>query len=82
MGERKLRYTPTKAGKITCACATLHNYLIANKFHMEHDIEDDMLRRVIDLERNENGVQIHRNNNRLGEQRRNELVGVLRQINR
>lgn len=70
LGERKLRYLPLKAGKIIYSCATLHNFLIVNKFHMMRDIDEDMLRRVINLHRNNNVFQ-HRQqaNNRLGEQR-------------
>lgn len=79
LGERKLRYLPQKAGNIIYSCATLHNFLIVNEFHMMRDIDDDMLRRVINLERNNNVIQLRQQaNNRLGEQRRNNLINALR----
>lgn len=79
LGERKLRYLPRKAGSIIYSCATLHNFLIVNKFNMMRDIDEDMLRRVMNLQRNNNVIQ-HRQqvNNRLGEQRRNNLINALR----
>lgn len=45
LGERQLRYHPTKASNIINACATLHNYLLCHKYNVElienvHEFED------------------------------------------
>lgn len=40
MGERPLRYHPTKVSKIIYACVTLHNFLIHNRFDIMHNIND------------------------------------------
>lgn len=50
-------YLPQKAGNIIYSCATHHNFLTVNKFRMMRDIDDDMLRIVINLERNDNFIQ-------------------------
>lgn len=73
LGERKLRYNPTKVGKIIYACATLHNFLIVNKFDIRHDIDQDLLQIVIN---NQHIVQpnLPQINLRSGESRRNEVV--------
>lgn len=42
LGERKLRYTPTKTSKIIIACATLHNYLVLTGFDLMRDIDQNM----------------------------------------
>lgn len=47
MGERELRYSPTKVGRIIYSCATLHNFLISNRFNILRDIDNDMLANVI-----------------------------------
>lgn len=36
LGERKLSYDPTTAGKIICSVAVLHNFIILNKFTDEY----------------------------------------------
>lgn len=41
MGERQLRYRPTKVSKIIYACATLHNFLIHNRFDIMRDMNYD-----------------------------------------
>lgn len=73
LGERKLRYKPTKVGKIIYACATLHNFLIVNQFDIGHDMDMDLLRNVMN---NHNVAQPFnlRGNFHSGQTRRNELV--------
>lgn len=41
LGERPLRYRPTKVSKIIYACVTLHNFLIHNRFDIMRNINDD-----------------------------------------
>lgn len=47
LGERKLRYSPTKASQIFYSCVTLHNFLIFNGFDIFHDIPADQLNDMI-----------------------------------
>lgn len=72
LGERELRYHQTKASKIIYACATLHNFLIMNRFDIMHNIDPNQLRRVINQGRAmPANVLVNRN---LGRARRNELI--------
>lgn len=75
LGERKLRYHPTRARRIIYACATLHNYLILNGFDIMHDIDDDYLQFHINNNRDGNN---NNNNNQAnrdgGVDRRNVLI--------
>lgn len=41
LGERPLRYYPTKVSKIIYACVTLHNFLIRNRFDIMHNMNVD-----------------------------------------
>lgn len=81
LGERKLRYHQTKAGKIVYACATLHNYLIFNRFNILHDMDeiDNHIENIENIEININ------NNNRIdrnaGIARRNDVIAFIRQHN-
>lgn len=78
MGERKLRYRPTKVGKITYACATLHNFLISNRFNIQRDIDNDMLANVINAQNAQNVAQVNPQANlRSGQIRRNEIMNYL-----
>lgn len=43
MGERKLRYKPTKVGHIIHSCATLHNFLILHRYDIYRDIDNVQL---------------------------------------
>lgn len=45
-GERALRYRPTKASKIVYACATLHNYLLFNRFDILHGVDNDEFQNI------------------------------------
>lgn len=76
LGERQLRYSQTKVSKIICACATLHNFLLMNRFDILHDMNDDHLQNLIVDER----AAMHDNpsaNRNLGVARRNELIRIL-----
>lgn len=78
MGERQLRYSPTKVGRIVYACATLHNFLILNQYDILHDIDQNMLHNFINAQ---NIAPIAQNsaqdNSRLGQMRRNEVMNHL-----
>lgn len=78
MGERELRYNPTRVGHIIYACAALHNYLIANRFDILHDIDHNILENLLN-HRNENNVQqqIDLNNRQVAIDRREQLVNFL-----
>lgn len=76
LGERKLRYHQTKASKIIYTCATLHNFLIRNRFNIMHGIDPNELMNVINNHR-----ALHVNaplNRNVGVARRNELIALLR----
>lgn len=51
LGEKKLRYHPTKASQIFNACVVLHNLLIFNRFNILHEINENNLQNQIQLER-------------------------------
>lgn len=53
LGERKLRYNPTKVGHIIYSCATLHNILIANRYDVMNEIDQNLLQNLLNR-RNEN----------------------------
>lgn len=75
MGERQLRYSPTKVGRIVYACATLHNFLIFNQYDILHDIDQNMLQNFLNAQ---NIAPIPQNlpqdNSRAGQLRRNEVL--------
>lgn len=75
LGERKLRYHPTKVGKIVYACATLHNFLISNRFNINRDIDEDLLQNIL-LQNNVHIVNVQANLP-AGQARRNEVVNYL-----
>lgn len=77
LGERKLRYSPTKVGRITYACATLHNFLISKRFHIFHDIDENMLQNLINAQIANQMVNSQNENLRLGQIRRNEVLNHL-----
>lgn len=75
LGERQLRYNQTKVSKIICACATLHNFLLSNRFNILHEMNEDDLQNLID-----DAQAMHDNppaNRNLGVARRNELIRIL-----
>lgn len=78
MGERELRYNPTKVGHIIYACATLHNYLIANRFDILHDIDHNILDNLLN-HRNEINIQqqIDLNFRPVAIERREQLINCL-----
>lgn len=79
LGERKLRYSPTKVGQIIYSCATLHNYLIANNFDIFHGIDHQLLQNLMN-QRNLNNipaVQQQADFHLIGENRRNQLAEFL-----
>lgn len=51
LGERELRYHPTKASQIFNSCVVLHNLLIFNRFDVLRDIAEVNLQQLIDNER-------------------------------
>lgn len=75
LGERPLRYHPTKVSKIIYACVTLHNFLIHNRFDIMHNLNDDDLNNagagqgLVNVE--------YFNNQMAGNMRREELVRFL-----
>lgn len=77
LGERKLRYNPTKVGRIIYSCATLHNFLISNQYNIMRDIDADMLANVINAQNVPQIAVLPQVNLRLGQNRRNEVVNVL-----
>lgn len=77
LGERLLRYRPTRTGRIVVTCVVLHNYLILNNFNIMFGIDENEVNDVIVNERN-----FHRNNTnniKRGNDRRNELVQFFNQ---
>lgn len=76
MGERKLRYMPTKVGRIVYACATLHNFLIFNHYNILHNINQNMLQNFFNAQ---NVAPIAQNQHieQAGRMRRNEVLNVL-----
>lgn len=81
LGERKLRYNPTKVGRIVYACATLHNFLIINRINILRDIDRAMLQNILNAQ---NVAPIAHNlpqvNLQAGQIRRNELMNHLMTI--
>lgn len=76
MGERKLRYTPTKVGRIIYSCATLHNFLILNKFNILRDVDNDMLANIIDSQNVPQSATLPQDHLQSGEIRRNEIIDL------
>lgn len=77
LGERQLRYSPTKVGRIIYSCATLHNFLIFNRFNIMRDIDEDLLANVINDQIDPNFVNLLQANLRSGQIRRNEVANSL-----
>lgn len=77
LGERKLRYSPTKVGRIIYSCATLHNFLIFNRYDIRRDIDDDMLANVINAQNIQHPLNQPQVNLRSGQVRRNEVMNYL-----
>lgn len=78
LGERTLRYAPTKASQIIITCATLHNYLVFNGFDLMRNIDEDILRVQINNDRefnNNNNNNAHNVNRDGGLQRRGAILG-------
>lgn len=80
LGERKLRYSPTKVGKIIYSCATLHNFLIFNEYDIRRDVDQDLLQNVINDQNVDQAVNLLQNNLRFGQIRRNDLLNYLANI--
>lgn len=76
LGERKLRYSPTKVGRIIYSCATLHNFLICNRFNVLRDIDNDLLQNVINAQ-NVPHIPNPQVNLQSGQVRRNEVMDYL-----
>lgn len=74
LGERKLRYSPTKVGRIIYSCATLHNFLILNRFNILRDIDNDMLANVINAQNIPQVNILPQANLQSGQIRRNEVL--------
>lgn len=79
LGERKLRYDPPKVGHIIYSCATLHNFLIANRYDIFNDIDQNILENLLNRP-NENVVQPQINNRLAGIGRREQLANFLPNI--
>lgn len=80
LGERQLRYHQTKSAKIICACATLHNFLIDHRYNIFHDIDENDLRNLIDMNNDRLIDVLPVGVNRInGIARRNELVAMYQQ---
>lgn len=77
LGERVLRYSPSKVGIITYACATLHNFLISNRFNILRDIDPDMLQNIINIQNVAPVANVAESNLLAGQIRRNEVLNHL-----
>lgn len=77
LGERQLRYHPTKVGKIVYACATLHNFLINNRFNINHDIDENLIQNIMLQNIPQNAPQAVL---RSGQVRRNEVMNYLQNL--
>lgn len=77
LGKRKLRYNPSKVGRIIYSCATLHNFLISNRFDILRDIDQDILQNVINVQHAVQVVNIPQGNLLTGQIRRNEVLNDL-----
>lgn len=79
LGERVLRYNPTRVGFIIYSCATLHNFLIANRFDVLHEIDQNVLRNLMNR-REHNVIQQQGNNRQVALDRRNQVANFLQNI--
>lgn len=79
LGERKLRYDPTKVGHVIYSCATLHNFLIANRYDILNDIDQNILQNLLNRP-NGNVVQPQINNRLAAIDRREQLANFLPNI--
>lgn len=79
LGERVLRYNPTRVGFIIYSCATLHNFLIANRFDILHEIDQNVLRNLLNLQEH-NVIQQQGDNRQVALDRRNQLANFLQNI--
>lgn len=77
LGERQLRYSPTKVGRIIYSCATLHNFLILNNYDIQYDIDADMLANVINAQNIPHALNPPLANLQSGQNRRNEIMNHL-----
>lgn len=78
LGERQLRYNPTKVGRIIYSCATLHNFLILNRFNILRDIDNDMLVNAMNAQNMPQAVaNLPQVNLQSGHLRRNEVLNYL-----
>lgn len=76
LAERELRYHPTKVGHIIYACATLHNFLIANRFDIFHDIDQDLLENLLNRP-NQGNIEELEDEREAALRRRNQLANFL-----
>lgn len=79
LGERQLRYCPTKVGHIIYSCAMLHNFLIAHRYDIFHDIDQHILENLLNRQ-NENEIQAQINNREAAIDRRNQLVNFFQNL--
>lgn len=70
--ERKLRYHPTKMGRIIYSCSTLHNFLLLNGFR--RDADNFHVPNIIDPQ---NQPQINRIGHGVANQLRNDLMQLI-----
>lgn len=81
IGERKLRYHPTRASHIINACATIHNFLILSNYNIEADLQlpnDINGEEEVDEEIDEiDGIDDNFNANVVGIETRNEFSDYL-----
>lgn len=82
LGERKLRYSPTKIGHIIISCATLHNYLIANRFDVLHGIDHQVLNNLMNHQINVNVVPPQDPIREVAQNKRNQLAAFLMRFER
>lgn len=77
LGERKLRYHPSRASHIINACATIHNFLIVNNYNIEADLDlrNGINEEEIELEIDEGLYGV--NANIAGVETRNEICNFL-----
>lgn len=77
LGERKLRYMPNKVGKFIYSCATLHNFLILNRFDVLRDIDQNLLQNLHNNAQNVPNAHLPQANFAAGQARRNEVANLL-----
>lgn len=75
LGERQLRYHQTKSSNIIYACATLHNFLLFNRYDIFRNIDENELQHVINVNNDNQQINVVANR-RNGVRLRNELVAM------